>query len=630
LSDQEQEKVLPTRDLRIFQGILYGIGCGIGGSIFILLGTAIEVAGPGVLISLILGGVIVFLTALNYSELSTSLPISGGSYSLSKEGMGGFSAFITGFFLWVANMATCTFSALAFATTVIDIFIPPFLKSVTFNFVIPIAIVIILFTVVIVFKTPKIAMRTLLKLTIVLLAILFIFVIFGLLVAPITNIYYYNPGFLYTRTNLFGIIQMFSVLFICFTSITTNLAYLNSEYKNPARSIPRVNILTIFITLGIYLLITFVVLINGGNDPAGTGQSSVLLANIFGLIIGPIGFYLMGIGAIISTLIAMNAALGSSVSILHALARDNYVPKRIIKVNKKTGVPTLGLIVTTIIIIVFTLLIEINVVAEMTSFIYFFGLAAVNFAAVRLRYKRIELDRPFKAPFFPYLPISVGIICLVLAFSLPLNAVVLGIVVGLICLSYYFLIFADRPSITLTLAGVKFLAVIGLGVLIWIINNLGLVSSNIPGMNYIFTYVLMRFLIFFCVFAIGTVILDIFPLKEFVYFFTKRIDRDSVAINLGSAAIINLNEKKMKAIHYINIVIGIIQLIAAFFIFFIMALLIGFNTVSIESITIGNIIISQITSEYIFLTIMLLFGISLFFSGIVYLYRNRETRSLGL
>ena len=629
MSVQEQEEVLPIRDLRISQGTLYGIGCGIGGSIFILLGTAIDVAGPGVMISLILGGIIIFLTALNYSELSTSLPISGGSYSLSKEGMGGFSAFITGFFFWVANMATCTFSALALVITIIDIFFP-FLISLSYLISIPIAIIAILGMAIFVFRTQRIAMRTLINLTIVLLAILFVFVIFGLLIAPITNISYYNPEFLYTRTNFFGIIQMFSLLFICFTSITTNIAQLNSEFKNPARSIPRVNIYAIFITLGIYLLITFVVLINGGNDPSGLGESSVLLANIFFNILGPFGFILMGVGAIISTLIAMNASLGSAVSILHALARDNYIPKRVVKVNKKTGVPTIALIITTIIVIVFTIMIEINVVAEMTSFIYFFALAAVNFAAVRLRYKRTELDRPFKAPFFPFLPLIVGSICLVLAFSLSLIAVVLGVIVGLVCLSYYVLIFADRTSITLTLAGVKLLAVIGLGVLIWIINNLGLVSSVIPGMSFTFTYVLMRILIFCCVFAIGTVILDIIPLREFVYFFTKKIDKGSVAINLGSAAIINLDEKKLKFIHYANILIGIIQMMASFFIFLGMAIIIGSNTVSIENITIGNTIISQATSEYIFLSILILFGVSLFFSGLVYLYRDRETSSLGL
>lgn len=629
MSVQEQEQVLPVRDLRISQGTLYGIGCGIGGSIFILLGTAITVAGPGVLISLILGGIIVFLTALNYSELSTSLPISGGSYSLSKEGMGGFSAFITGFFLWVANMATCTFSALAFAITIIDIFFP-FLTSIVIFFSIPIALISILIMAIFVFRTRKFAIQTLINLTIILLAILSVFVIFGLLIAPITNVSYYNPEFLYTRTNFFGVIQMFSLLFICFTSMTTNIAQLNSEFKNPARSIPRVNLLAIFITLGIYLSITFVVLINGGNDPAGLGESSVILANIFNNILGPFGFYLMGIGAIISTLIAMNSSLGSAVSILEALARDNYVPKRIIKARKKAGVPPLALIITTLIIIVFTIMIDINVVAEMSSFIYFFGLAAVNFAAVRIRYKRIELDRPFKAPFFPFLPIIVGIICMILAFSLSLIAVVLGVIVGLVSLSYYLLTFADRPSITITLAGIKLLSVVGLGIIIWIINNLGVISSTIPGMNQVFTYVLMRFLIFFCVFAIGTVVLDLIPLREFVYFFTKKIDKESVAINLGSAAIINLDEKKLEVIHYANIIIGIIQLIASFFIFFVMAILIGVNTVSIEHITIGSTIISQATSEYLFFSILLLFGISLFFSGLIYLYRNRETRSLGL
>ena len=81
---------LPEKKYGIKAGILYGVGCGIGGSIFILLGTGIDLAGPGVLISLILGGVLILLIALNYSELSTSLPVSGGAYNFGKEGLGGF------------------------------------------------------------------------------------------------------------------------------------------------------------------------------------------------------------------------------------------------------------------------------------------------------------------------------------------------------------------------------------------------------------------------------------------------------------------------------------------------------------------------------------------------------------
>ena len=87
MTEKEEKKILPTRNVGLLTGILYGIGCGIGGSIFILLGEAIHKAQSGVLISLILGGILIFITALNYSELSTSLPVSGGAYNFSKEAL---------------------------------------------------------------------------------------------------------------------------------------------------------------------------------------------------------------------------------------------------------------------------------------------------------------------------------------------------------------------------------------------------------------------------------------------------------------------------------------------------------------------------------------------------------------
>ena len=57
MSDQDQIEKLPERTFSVRKSILYGIGCGIGGSIFVLLGTGINEAGPGVLISLILGSI---------------------------------------------------------------------------------------------------------------------------------------------------------------------------------------------------------------------------------------------------------------------------------------------------------------------------------------------------------------------------------------------------------------------------------------------------------------------------------------------------------------------------------------------------------------------------------------------
>jgi len=53
LSETKPKKVLPQKKLTLSQGVLYGIGCGIGGSIFVLLGLGIEIAGSGLLLSLL-------------------------------------------------------------------------------------------------------------------------------------------------------------------------------------------------------------------------------------------------------------------------------------------------------------------------------------------------------------------------------------------------------------------------------------------------------------------------------------------------------------------------------------------------------------------------------------------------
>ncbi|KKN11560.1 hypothetical protein LCGC14_1025350 [marine sediment metagenome] len=616
MTEEEQEVIVSKRTVGLSSGILYGIGCGIGGSVFVLLGTAIVEAQSGVLISLILGGILIFFTALNYSELSTSLPVSGGAYNFGKEALGGFLAFIIGFFLWIANIATFSFSAQAFSV-VIEAFFPSM-----GNYFLLIAIASILFTSILVFRTQKLALRTLISLTIVLLIIFGIFIFSGFLISPITNVSNYVTGLPTLNINFFSVISMFSLLFIFFTGITSNLAYLNADLKNPSKNIPKTNIFAIIITLFIYLSISIVVMLNiGGN----LGNSPILLALILNDILGFSGYLLMGIAAIISTFIAMNASLGSAVSILYALARDHYASKKLLKTSKKTSVPTLVLIICTSIAILITVLAalfaNIRFTANITTFIYFIALAFVNFAAVSLRYKRKVLDRPFKAPFFPYLPIIVGSTCLILAFVLNPYAVLLGLVIFIIGVTYYLLTIADRHSIVFTLAGLKFFAIILVGIFIWILNNFGTINSSF------FTFVLLRILIFICIFSIGSIFLDVFPLKELVYLFIR--SRKEVAINVGIGRIIELKKIKSNVIYYVNIIIGIVQIGSSIFIFSLISL-ITTNVISIENITIGSGFIPEKTAEFLFNAFLLFFGTALLFSGPLSIYLNRETKTLGI
>lgn len=221
------------------------------------------------------------------------------------------------------------------------------------------------------------------------------------------------------------------------------------------------------------------------------------------------------------------------------------------------------------------------------------------------------------------MPILVGSSCLILAFALNPNAVILGVIFFVIGITYYLLTIADRHSIVFTLAGMKIIAIILVGIFIWILNNL------IPISSPIFSYVLLRTLIFICIFSIGTIIFDIFPLTEFVYFFIKRINKKEVAIDVGVGRIIELKEIKSKMIYYINLIISLIQIASALFIFSLVSLII-LDNITIESITFGSTVIPQKTAEFLFNSVLLFFGIILLFSGLFSLYLNRETKTLGI
>jgi len=623
LNETKPKEVLPKRTLKLSQGIIYGVGCGIGGSIFVLLGLGIEYAGSGILLSLILGGILIFFTGLNYAELSTSLPIAGGAYNFSKEGIGGFLAFIIGFFLWIANIAICSFSAQIFALVFKEVFIKLNIP-ISNTFITVIAILPIILTSLVIFRTQKVAIKALLIFTMVLIGMFAFFIIFGLIITPFTN-----PNIILTQIKFEGIIPAFLLLFILFTSITSNLAYLNPDLKNPSKNIPKTIIYAILLTIIIYLSITFIALINLGENPTGLTENPVLLADVFESVLGPFGFYFMVLAAIISTLIAINAALGSAVSVITALARDRFIPKKIQETKKRPDMPALGLLITIILVVLFVSFAGIGFTAEITNFIYFVGLAFVNFAAVKLRRTRKELDRPFKAPFFPFLPIFISICFLafavILGVIISIEALILGLVIFIIGIAFHLLTIADRSSINLTLTGIKFFFLTVLGMFIWVINNFSYRNPILILIN--------RILIGVCVFTIVTVILDLTPLRELAYFYVRKMDKEKVAINIGNAQIIDLGKKRSKIIHFTNLVITIMQFIACGIIFSIVYFLFN-NLLSIQDIIliIGTSVtyIPSTSGTALFISILIIFGLSLFFCGILSWQRNREFKSLGI
>lgn len=185
---------------------------------------------------------------------------------------------------------------------------------------------------------------------------------------------------------------------------------------------------------------------------------------------------------------------------------------------------------------------------------------------------------------------------------------------------------SDRHSKVLTLAGIKFFNVCILSVLILFINNISIISSPIEGFVTIFTDVLLRILIGISVFALCTVFLDIISIREIVYFFVKKLDKEKVAINVGFGQIIELEESETNIIHNINLIIGFIQVIAPSFILYII-IVFGLEIISFEEIMIGNTIITQNAGEFIFNSSLITFSISLFISGLLLVKITQKEKS---
>lgn len=87
------------RTLGLGQLTTLSIGATLGSGIFVVLGEAVPVAGPAVVVSFVLAGITALFSALSYAELAGMIPLSGSSYSYAYATLGELVAWVCGWFL---------------------------------------------------------------------------------------------------------------------------------------------------------------------------------------------------------------------------------------------------------------------------------------------------------------------------------------------------------------------------------------------------------------------------------------------------------------------------------------------------------------------------------------------------
>ena len=112
------------RQLSLFQVIMLGTAGTIAAEIFVLTGHAARISGPASILAVIIGGLLSFSIAFNYSELATVYPETGGAMTYVREAWGsGLLSFLIGSMDAISSTFYCALSAIGFSYS-LSIFIP--------------------------------------------------------------------------------------------------------------------------------------------------------------------------------------------------------------------------------------------------------------------------------------------------------------------------------------------------------------------------------------------------------------------------------------------------------------------------------------------------------------------------
>jgi APA family basic amino acid/polyamine antiporter len=438
------KKKLTAIDLTVF-----GIGVVIGAGIFTLTGeVAAEYAGPGVVFSFAIAALCCGLAALCYAEFASTVPVAGSAYTFSYATLGELVAWIIGWDLLLELMLGASVVAQGWSTYLvtfldeIGITWPASLgpaDDVDFSWghvnLAAILLVAVLGTLI------AIGIKESLRVNLVLVGVKLFIVLFVI----VAGVFYisganYEPfvppaadpihasglsqpliswaiGLEPQTFGVLGVISAASVVFFAYIGFDV-VATTAEEARNPQKDLPKGILGSLAICTVLYMAVALVIT---GMVPYDRIDTSAALASAF-TSVGRDGFAtLIAAGAVAGlTTVVMTLMIGA-IRVVFAMSRDGLLPHRFGRTNPRTGTPmriTVTIVVAVALIAGFT---PIGKLEEMVNIGTLTAFALVSLAVPVLRRTRPDLDRSFRVPWSPVVPVLAAVICLYLMVNLSLE-----------------------------------------------------------------------------------------------------------------------------------------------------------------------------------------------------------------
>jgi APA family basic amino acid/polyamine antiporter len=411
-----------SRDLNLFHITMMGLGMMIGAGVFLGVGNAIYVAGPGgVLLTFLLNGVIALFTAASYAELSSAIPHAGGAYNYARVGFGKGPSFVAGWMEWFASSVAGSLYAVTFSIyTVRYLSVLGLLSWVPFPTAVIEKIMAILIALLFIFinywgasETGKIGALFTLGQTLFLIVIGLIGVIVAL--KDPSRLQNFQP---FLPKGWAKLLATMGFTYVAFEGYEV-IAQAGDETIEPRKNLPKAMLYSVFIVTLTYVLVAFATVIS---VKAGSKGISVapwqwigsFKERGFGEAISrllPMGNFLLTLAVIFASTSALNSTVYSATRAMYALGRDRMVPGFFARISKKRKTPWAALLATASLLIIVATVLPTMDVASSASMMFLILFFLVNICVIRVRWHiGDELTYGFIMPLFPMFPL-LAIIC---------------------------------------------------------------------------------------------------------------------------------------------------------------------------------------------------------------------------
>ncbi len=414
------------RTIGLFGATTIGVGSLMGAGIYVMIGAASGVAGPSVILTYLITGILAFATTLMFAELARIIPRSGGGYIYSYNILGSVGGFATGWFLALGSIFACGLYAIGFAEYIISVTGVEMPKYIIKLIAVGITLFLAFLNILSSGKKKFNLQNWIIWGNVGVLSLLIVFSIFHV------NTPHIHPFFPNSMNGTLAAISLIYISFFGYQLIANNA----DEIKEPEKTVPKAMKLSMIISIGLNLFIAIAAVFTvSWKDLAASHAPLVLLANES---FGGKGWLLISIGGIMASLGALSSTMVSQSRQIFEMGKDRFFPDFLGKLDEKSKQPKAALLIGAAIVSLILFSADLTFIAKAANFCLLVSMLPISIA-LRKIYRKNPTAKP-SAKWKNFLPELTLVINLGLLLTLGVVSLAFGqqlLVLGAVVYIFY-------------------------------------------------------------------------------------------------------------------------------------------------------------------------------------------------